>query len=54
MVIRYSSIDNNKFPHSFALMIIDFIKHCLNMTYEQIFEFRIQGYKQGVKTVQVN
>ena len=42
MVIRQPSLDINAFSHSFASMITNFMNNRLNLTYEQLLEFRIQ------------
>ena len=36
MMIRQPSIDVDKFPRTFALMITTFMNYCLNLTYKQL------------------
>lgn len=42
MVIRQPSINITKFPHFFVSTITNLV-NSLNLTYEQLLEFRIQG-----------
>ena len=49
MVIKQSSININKFPHSFALMITNFMKYCRHLTYEKLLEFIIQGIQVRIE-----
>ena len=42
MVIMQPSLDINKSPRSFVLMIIDFMNKYPDSTYEYPFEFKIQ------------
>jgi hypothetical protein len=51
MVIKQPSIDINKIPHSFALMISNFMKYCLDLTYEKILEFIIQEIQVRIENI---